>query len=192
MRHLHNVFAIALALLSLLSCSSGFSVRSDTHPAADFSVFGTYGYFEPMGIEGGYNSPVFGEHFRAALDREMTGRGYRQSPNPDLLLNVTIRADDKVSVRTRTAPYMTGYYYDRPGSYYGGSGIGLGVAVGSKATVTTQAAVFIDVVDTAEHRLVWQGVAHADVTDKVARQLRDAIYTSVNRVMQQYPHTAGE
>jgi hypothetical protein len=87
---------------------------------------------------------------------------------------------------------MTGYYYDRPGSYYAGSGIGVGVAVGSGASVSTKAAIFIDVVDTAQHRLVWQGVAHVDVTDKVAQHLRDAIYTAVNRVLEQYPYTAGE
>jgi hypothetical protein len=181
----------ALAMFSLLSCSSGFSVRSDEHPSADFSAFTTYGFFDPMGIEGGYNTPVFGKHFRAALDREMASRGYRPYAAPDLLINVTIRADDQVSVRTRTTPYMTGYYYDRPGSYYAGSGIGVGVAVGSRASVNSKAAIFIDFVDTAQHRLVWQGVAHVDITDRVAQHLRDAIFTSVNRVLEQYPHIAG-
>jgi hypothetical protein len=40
--------------------------------------------------------------------------------------------------------------------------------------------------------MVWQGVAVIDVTDKVAQQLRDAVYTTVNRVLEQYPHTAGK
>jgi hypothetical protein len=183
---------LALIVLVLSACSSGFTVRSDVHPDADFSRYATYGFFDPMGIEGGYNSPVFGEHFRAAIAGELEQRGYRAATGPDLLVNVTARSDDRISVRTRTTPYMTGYYYDRPGSYYAGSGIGVGVAVGSGASVSTKAAIFIDVVDTAQHRLVWQGVAHVDVTDKVAQHLRDAIYTAVNRVLEQYPYTAGE
>ena len=50
---------------------------------------------------------------------------------------------------------------------------------------------FIDFVDFEQHRVVWQGVAVIDVNDKVATQLRDAIYTAVNTVLVQYPHTAG-
>jgi hypothetical protein len=36
----------------------------------------------------------------------------------------------------------------------------------------------------------WQGVAVIDANDKVAQQLRDAIYTAVNRVYDLYPYTA--
>ena len=184
------IAGLVLAVL-LMSCASGLSVRSDTDPTADFSAYSSYDFFDPMGIEGGYNSPIFGEHFRAALGREMNQRGYRVSGDPDLLINVTIRGDDKVSMKMYTSPYMSGYYYNRPGGPYGGSGLGVGVAVGSGATVTTEASVFIDFVDREQRRIVWQGVAVVDVNDKVAQQLRDAIYTSVNRVLAQYPHTAG-
>lgn len=186
--------ALLLTILApgiLISCASGLSVRSDTDPAADFSRYTTYNFFDPMGIEAGYNSPVFGEHFRSALGNEMAQRGYRVSGSPDLLINVTVRADDKVSMRTYTAPYMTGHYYNRPGGAYGGSGLGVGVGVSSGARRTTEASVFIDFVDPEQQRLVWQGVAMFDANDKVALQLRDAIYTTVNKVLKQYAHTAG-
>jgi len=74
----------------LSACSSGLQVRSDTDPSANFSQYQTYNFFDPMGIEGGYNSPVFGEHFRAAISREMGQHRYRQSDNPDLMINVTL------------------------------------------------------------------------------------------------------
>lgn len=145
-----------------------------------------------MGIEGGYNSPIFGEHFRAALTGELARRQYQLSGNPDLLINVTIRSDDKVKMRSHTSPYMTGGYYGRPGGAYGGSAVGVGISSGSRATMTTEASVFIDFVDFKQHRVVWQGVAVVDVSDKVAQQLRDAIFTSVNKVLAEYPHTAGK
>jgi hypothetical protein len=68
----------------------------------------------------------------------------------------------------------------------------MGVSTGSRATVTTEASVFIDFVDFKQHRVVWQGVTVVDVTDKVSKQLRDAIFTSVNKVLAEYPHTAGK
>jgi hypothetical protein len=181
-RFLSISVAIFLSLL-LSACSTGISVRSEIDPTVNFANYTTYNFFEPMGIEGGYNSPIFGEHYRAAIGGEMKRRRYQVSDEPDLLINVTIRTDDKVRMRSYTSPYMSGAYYNRPGGPYGGSAIGMGVSTGSRATVTTEASVFIDFVDFKQHRVVWQGVTVVDVTDKVATQLRDAIFTSVNKVL---------
>jgi len=181
-----------LLLLTMLSaCSSGLTVRSDIDPTINFSTYRTYNFFQPMGIESGYNSPIFGELFRESISGEMSRRGYQVSDHPDLLINVTIRGDDKVQIRSYTAPYMSGGYYGMPGGAYAGSAIGVGISSGNRATVKTEASVFIDFVDFEQHRLVWQGVAVVDVTDKVAKQLRDAIFTAVDRVLAEYPHTAG-
>ena len=183
---------LVIILLSLLSaCSTGLQVRSDIDPSANFSQFKTYNYFDPMGIESGYNSPIFGEHYRAALDGELRRRGYRISETPDLLINVTLRADDKISIRSHATPYMSGGYYGRPGGASYGSSVGVGVAVGGGKKVKSQASVFIDFVEFEQHKVVWQGVMVIDVNDKVAQQLRNAIFTSVNLVMVEYPHTAG-
>ena len=189
----HFIAVTSLLLLAVLSaCSSGLTVRSEIDPNTDFRQYKTYNFFEPMGIEGGYNSPIFGEHFRASISGEMNRRGYRVADRPGLLINVTIRSDDKVRMRSYTSPYMSGGYYGRPGGAYGGSAVGMGVSTGSRATMTTEASVFIDFVDLEQHRVVWQGVAVVDVNDKVATQLRDAIYTAVDRVLAEYPHTAGK
>ena len=189
----HSVLAalliVAVAFLPG-ACSSGLAVRSDQDPSADFSQYRTFNFFDPMGIEGGYNSPIFGELFREAITREMTERGYVLSNNPDLFINVTIQSDDKISMTAYSAPYMSGAYYRRPGGYYG-SGVGMGVGVGTRATKTTEASVFIDLVNPKTQRVSWQGVAVVNVNDKVAQQLRDATFTAVNVVFDQYPHTAG-
>jgi hypothetical protein len=181
---------LALAALLASACASGISIRSDEDPSADFGRFSTWGFFDELGIEGGYNSPIYGEHFRAAISREMNQRGYRVGDDPDLMVNVTIRTDDKVKMSTYTAPYMSGHYYQRPGGASYGSALGVGVGVGSRATKTTEASVFIDLVNTEKNRIAWQGVAVIDVNDKVAQQLRDSIYTAVNKVFGQYPHSA--
>lgn len=192
-RHAHRRRLAALSAVAILllvsACSSGLAVRSDEDPSADFNRYTSWNFFDPMGIEGGYNSPVFGQHFRAAITREMKERGYRLSDTPDLMINVTMRSDDKVSMRTYSAPYMSGMYYNRPGGYYG-SGVGMGVGVGSRATRTTEVSVFIDLVDRDRQRVSWQGVAVTDANDKTAQHLRDAIYTAVNVVFDQYPYRA--
>ena len=192
-RKYYSIAITGLLLLTVLSaCSSGLTVRSEIDPNANFNQYNTYNFFEPMGIEGGYNSAIFGEHFRAAIGGEMSRRGYRVADRPELLINVTIRSDDKVRMRSYTSPYMSGGYYGRPGGAYAGSAVGVGVSSGTRATMTTEASVFIDFVDFEQHRVVWQGVAVVDVNDKVALQLRDAIFTAVDKVLAEYPHTAGK
>lgn len=183
------LLALSLAVL-LAGCATGLSVRSDEDPAADFSRYRTWNFFDPMGVEGGYNSPIFGELFREAITREMQERGYRLAADPDLMINVTLRSDDKVKVSTYTTPYMSGAYYERPGGAYYGSSLGVGVGVGQRTTKTTEVSVFIDLVDKEKQQISWQGVAVTDASDKVAQQLRDAIFTAVNRVYDLYPHTA--
>lgn len=183
---------VALVAILVSACTPSLQVRSDVDPTADFSQYTTFNFFEPMGIEAGYNSPVFGEHYRAAISRELGQRMYRIADTPDLLINVTVRADDKVSMRAFTTPYMTGAYYARPGGAYAGSALGVGVAVGPRATYSTEVSVFIDFVDFERHQVVWQGVTVFKASDKVAQQLRDAIYTSVNKVFAEYPFIAGQ
>jgi hypothetical protein len=184
------VIAACLLVAGILSaCSSGLKVRTDVDPSADFGRYQSFAFFEPLGIEGGYNSPIFGEHFRAAIGRELGQRRYRKSDNPDIVVNVTIRADDRVSIKSYSGPYMTGNYYGQPGRGYGGSSLGVGISTGGGGS-KRQASVFIDFVDVQQHRVVWQGVAVVDVNDKVAQRLRDAIYTAVNKIFEQYPYTA--
>ena len=190
-RPLSAAFAILLVTLVMTACSSSPEIRTDEDPAADFSRYTTWNFFDQLGIEGGYNSPVYGEHFRAAITREMNGRGYRMSDNPDLYINVTFRTDDKVRMRAHTTPYMSGAYYQRPGGPYYGSALGVGVGVSSRATKTTEASVFIDMVDNSTDRMVWQGVAVHEANDKVAQQLRDATYTTVALVFKQSTRRAG-
>lgn len=191
-RPVSAAFAILLAIVLTTACSSAPKIRTDEDPAADFSRYTTWNFFDTLGIEGGYNSPVYGEHFRSAITREMNARGYRMSQDPDLFINVTFRTDDKTKMTSYTRPYMSGAYYQRPGGPYYGSALGVGVGVGSRETRVTEASVFIDMVDNSSDRMVWQGVAVLEANEKVAKQLRDATYTTVNLVFKQYSHRAGE
>jgi hypothetical protein len=185
-----RLVAVALVLL-LAGCASGLEVRSDVDPSADFDRYQTWNFFDQLGVEGGYNSPIYGELFRESITAEMNKRGYRQEANPDLYVNVTIRGDDKVKMKSYTSPYMSGAYYHRPGGPYYGSAVGVGVGSVSRATKVTEASIFIDLVDNSTDRLVWQGVAVAEANDETAQNLRNAVFTAVDRTFQLYPHTAG-
>jgi hypothetical protein len=185
-------FALLLISLLLSACSSGIQVRSDSSVTADFSSFKTYGYFQPMGIEAGYNSPIFGELFRAAISKEMESRGYRLSNQPDLIINVTAQFDEKIKMSSYTTPYMSGAYYGGLGGPSYGSAVGVGVSVGSRATEVEEVSVFIDLVENKAERIAWQGVAVFDGSDKKAQELEQTINDTVSKIFAQYTRAAGQ
>ena len=91
-------------LVVLTACSSGPDIRSDYDRTVDFSPFKTYNFFNPMGIENPGYSTIFGSIFREAITREMESRGYVMSDDPDLLMNVSARLQDKTKVTTYNDP----------------------------------------------------------------------------------------
>jgi len=182
------IIAIALAWL-LAACSPSVKVRSDSDPSVNLSQFSTFDFFSQMGIEGDSYSNLLGQHFRDAITAQMKSRGFTQSPSPQLQVNVSIGAEDKVRVNTYQDPYLYGGYYGHRGyGSYHGSPWGYGGG-GTRTTVHqyTEAKIYIDLVDSMEHKMVWQGVATFTVTDKMQEQLRETIYNTVDKVFTQFP-----
>jgi hypothetical protein len=185
-------FALVASLLAVLlaACSPSVKVRTDTDPGVDMRQYQTYDFFSQMGVEGDNYSNLLGQHFRTAISEQMNRRGYGQSGTPQLQINVSIGAQDKVRVNTYSEPYLHGGYYGYGGWGYGGyygSPWGHGGATRTTVHQYTEANVYIDMVDSIEHKMVWQGVATFTLTDKMQEQLRETVYNTVEKVFTQFP-----
>ena len=188
---------LAGAILSvfLAACAPSVKVRSDADPTVNFAQYQTYGFFSQMGVEGDNYSGLLGQHFRDSISAHMNSRGFTQSGSPQLQINVTIGAEDKVRVNTYQDPYLYGGYYGRGGyGHYGGMGMGYPYGGGTRTTVHqyTEANVYIDLVDSQQHKVVWQGVATFTVTDKLQENIRQTVYDTVDKVFTQFPVAAPE
>lgn len=186
----HTIFTVALMFLT--ACSSGPKIESDYDHTIDFSQYKTYGFFSPMGIENPNYSSIYGSIFRDAISKEMNSRGYRMSDNPDLMINVSGRLQQKTKVTTTSDPYMGGGYYGyRRGAYgtWGGYGYGTQTHVSNY----TEGTVNVDMVDRAEKRMVWEGVAVGRVNEKKSNEeTREAIYSGIQEMFAGYPFRAGQ
>lgn len=175
-----------------VACAPTVKVRSDADPGVDMSQYQTYNFFSQLGVEGDNYSNLVGRHFRDAIGTQMDARGYTKSDSPQLQINVSMGAEEKVRVNTYQDPYLYGGYYGRPGYGYMGSPWGYPTATHTTVSQYTEANVYIDMVDASEHKMVWQGVATFTLTDKMQGQLRDTVYNTVDKVFSEYPVPAPE
>ncbi len=181
---------LMLTLVVLTACSSGPDIRSDYDRTVEFIPFKTYNFFNPMGIENPGYSTIFGSIFREAITREMESRGYVMSDDPDLLMNVSARLQDKTKVTTYNDPYPPGYYGYRRGYY--DPWMGYGYNKSTHVSQYTEGTINIDMVDARAKRMIWEGVAVGRLKDNRSNdEVRDAINKGVANMFSGYPYRAG-
>lgn len=182
---------VMMAGLLLAACSTpGPKITSDYDPTVDFSQYRTYNFYSPMGIENPNYSSILGQMFREAIAREMSARGYRMAEDPDLLMNVSARLDDKTKVTTYQDPMYGGYYGYRYGFYDPWAGWG---ATRTHVSQYTEGTVNIDMVDAKLRRMVWEGVAIGRVDETRSNlELRAAIDKGVAEMFAPYPFRAAQ
>jgi len=184
-------FLVAGALL-IASCASKPTIETDYDHTVDFSAYKTYAFFNPMGIENPNYSSIYGSIFRDAISKEMESRGYVKSDNPDLLINVSGRLQDKTKVTTTSDPYMSGGYYGYRRGAYGAWG-GYGYGTQTHVSQYTEGTVNVDMVDRAQKRMVWEGVAVGRVNEKrTNEETRTNIYAGIQEMFAGYPFRAGQ
>jgi len=183
---------LASSVVVLASCASKPTIESDYDHTVDFSQYKTYNFFSPLGIENPNYSSIYGSIFRDAIGKEMESRGYTKSDNPDLLINVSGRLQDKTKVTTTSDPYMSGGYYGyRRGAYGAWGGYGYGTT--THVSNYTEGTVNVDMVDRALKRMVWEGVAVGRVKEKRTNdETRQNIYSGIQDMFAGYPFRAGQ
>ena len=192
-----RIVALTAAAILLASCASKPSIESDYDHTVDFSQYKTYGFFNPMGIENPNYSSIYGSIFRDSISKEMESRGYKQSDDPDLMINVSGRLQDKTKVTTMNDSYMGGYggyggYYGYRRGAYGAWG-GYGYGTSTHVSNYTEGTVNVDIVDRNLKRMVWEGVAVGRIDeDKTNEEKRTNINAGIQEMFAGYPFRAGQ
>ena len=191
MKIFFKTIATLISIALITACGSTTKIHSDYDRSIDFSQYKTYGYFSPMGIENPNYSSLLGQMFRDAIDAQMLPRGYVKSDNPDILINVSARLEDKTRVTTMSDPMYGGYYGYRGGMYDPWGGYGYGTT--THVSQYTEGTVNVDMVDIRQKRMIWEGVAIGRVDEKKKNEnLRQDIMTGVAEMFEGYPFRAGQ
>jgi len=192
MNKLYRLITLLATITLVTGCGSTTKIQSDYDPSVDFSQFKTYAYYSPMGIENPNYSSLLGQMFRDAIDAQMLSRGYVISANPDLLINVSARLEDKTKVTTMSDPMMGGGYYGYRDDMYDPWG-GYGYGTSTHVSQYTEGTVNVDMVDIDQKRMVWEGVAIGRINEKEkSGELRQDIMDGVAEMFTNYPFRAGQ
>jgi hypothetical protein len=181
---------LILSACAFAGCASGPDIMSDYDSAANFGAYNTYNFIEGAGPDYGNYESFFTKYVIEAVTIEMEKRGYTKSNDPDLVVNFGARLDDKIDVRTTSAPMTGGGYYGYRRGAYGAWG-GYGYATETQVSEYTEGTFNIDIIDNRRHQLVWEAVGIGRITDKKRKNLEETVKTGVPNYFAQYPFVAG-
>jgi hypothetical protein len=166
---------------------------SDYDRGANFGGYNTYSFVDGAGPDYGNYQSLFTKFVIEAVTIEMEKRGYEKSDNPDLLVNFGAKLDDKIDVRTSTAPMppMAGGYYGYRRAYGYGAWGGYGYATETHVSQYTEGTFNIDIIDAKRQQLVWEAIGIGRITDKKRENLEETVRTGVPNYFSRYPFVAG-
>lgn len=188
-----SVFSISkslvlVAIVLLAGCASTPDTYSNSAPGVNFSTIKTYGFLSEISTDKANYQSLETNFLKVAVAQQMDKRGLRYDPaNPDVLMNFYIHAQDKI--KTRQVPTMNTGYYGYRGGYYDDFGYG-GTTYETRIDQYTEGTLTIDMVDTKQRKLIWEGTVSGRITKKDVQNLEKLVDDAVNDVFIKFPISA--
>ena len=168
----------SMLALSLFGACSSVTVSSDFDRDANFAAYKTYAFTKEA-----QELPVGDINRKRILDAvasELALKGFSQSDQPDVLIDVQIKAQQKESATATTS---------------GGYGSGYGYRWGGGFSTTTinveqyvEGTLFIDMIDNTKKQLVWQGRGTKTVDETASAEKREKnIAYGIKQIFTKYP-----
>ncbi len=177
-----SVVKVALLISVPIGCSS-MTIETRADPEASFSGFETYNWMpNPRGVDRRVGPQVAG-WIVAAIDEQLAAKGFEKLDGAD--------TDFKVGYHAAVQGTMEVSYID---SYYG-YGVqpwyprfGAVEQQQSAARYYDKGSIVIDIVDGRANRLVWRGVAEAEVDRQVdPERLQERVREAVRKILADFP-----
>lgn len=179
-----SLFFLAGILMIAASCTS-IRVSSDFDKTGGFASYKTYAFTaEALSYP---LDDINRNRLLAAIEKELTGKGFTKSDNPEVLIDMNIKTEKQM---TATATNTGGGYYG--GGYYG-TGYRYGWGGGFSTTTIdyntyVDGTLFIDMIDVAKNQLVWQGRGTKTLDPDASQQRREEnINYAVKQIFMKYP-----
>ncbi|KAA2219934.1 MULTISPECIES: DUF4136 domain-containing protein [Maribacter] len=187
MKNLKFLLLILLGLVFLSSCSS-VRVLSDYNQEANFNEYKSYAFYK-TGIDKAQISDLDKKRILYAIEDEMASRGFVKSENPDLLISIFTKEEERVDVYNNNFGWGWGGAWGWGPAWAWGPGWGWGWGGwGPNVSTRTQGSLYIDLIDTKNRELVWQGKGEGTLANtKNIEKKEQRIKEFVSQILEQYP-----
>lgn len=165
---------LLLMAVFVTSCSS-VQVASDYDREVNFNNYGTYAFFKP-GIDKAEISDLDKKRILRAIETEMQKKGFTKSENPDLLVSIFTKTNENINIYQNNPYWGYGWGWS---PWYWGSGY-------NTVNKTSEGTLYIDLIDSGEKELVWQGMGTAALASEVSKK-QERINEIVAKIMEKYP-----
>jgi hypothetical protein len=178
MKRILKLLPILIVTLAITSCSS-VKVAADYDKEAKFNDYKTFAFFK-TGIDKAEISDLDKRRILRAIESELLAQGYTKSENPDLLVSIFTKSQQRVDV------YNNNWGFGGWG--WGGFGPGWGWGWNQQPNVSTktEGVLFIDLIDANKKELVWQGMGTGYLSRNVEKK-EERIKEFVSKVMEKFP-----
>lgn len=173
-----------LALLIVVTSCSSVRVATDYDKNAKFETYKTFAFFK-TGIDKAEISDLDKRRILRAIEAEMLAKGFTKSENPDLLISLFTKSNQRVDVYNNS--WGMGAWGWGGWGPWGGFGPGWGWGWNQpNVSTTTEGVLYIDLIDASKKELIWQGMGTGYLTRNMDKK-EERIKEFVTKIMEQYP-----
>lgn len=165
---------LLLIAVGFTSCST-VKVASDYDQKVDFNQYKSYAFFKP-GIDKADISDLDKKRILRAIEEKMSAKGFTKSEEPDLLVSIFTKTKENINIYENRYGYGYGWgWYP----WYWGAGP-------NTINTTSEGTLYIDLIDSGDKELVWQGMGTAALAKEVNKK-QERINEIVGKILEKYP-----
>ena len=171
-----NKITYLLAFVLFLTSCQSVRVAVDYDKSAQFKSFKTFGFLKE-GIDRAKINDLDKRRILRSIETVLIEKGFTMSETPDLIINFFTKERQQVNI-----------YTNNRFNYFGGMGYEWGPFMGSQVNVSNsqQGTLFIDIIETNNKELIWQGVGKGSLTASVNKK-EELIHSFVTSILENYP-----
>jgi hypothetical protein len=178
MKRILNILGILPILMLVVSSCSSVKVAADYDKNASFNEYKTFAFYKP-GIDKAEISDLDKRRILRAIESEMMTKGFTKSENPDILVSIFTKSQQRVDVYNNN--------WGLGGWGWGGfGGWGWGWNQQPMVSTTTEGTLYIDLIDSNKKELIWQGMGTGYLSQRMDKK-EERIQEFVSKVMEKYP-----
>ncbi len=172
-----KIALLLLVITAMIGCQT-VRVTQDYAIGTNFEQYKTYAYYK-KGVDEAEISELDKKRILRAIDAEMATKGFTKSETPDVLVSIFTDSQERVDVYNNNWGWNVGYGF-------GWGGFGFGGPFGNNVNRTTEGVLFIDLIDSNNKELVWQGEGRAALKSTPEEKVQRT-QEMVREILMQFP-----